>query len=127
MSTDKNKLKTMKKEFINLLGLIDEAVDAFQFGGDGFSKLVEIIEKLDFQFETLREIKNNIEDDESPYLEKMIALSEETNQILANILTALESQDVVLLADLLQYELKIRLEAWGELVSKLLVKENFTN
>ncbi|MGE5370800.1 MAG: hypothetical protein ACM3QZ_02320 [Solirubrobacterales bacterium] len=127
MSTDKKKLKDMKKAFIGLLELVDQAVDKFRFSQGGYDELITILEKLDYHFENLRGIKNNIEDEESPYLVKLIEQTDDTNQILSRIMGALESKDTVLIGDLLEYELKPRINDWNDLVGRLLVKENWTN
>lgn len=112
MPQKESKNKGLKKGFKKLEGMIEETVSSLQVGTDGFDKLTAVIEELQVQFQNMDQLKNSVGKNDSDFLVEMTSLSNETNKILNDIVEAMMSQDVVLLADLLEYELKPRMTTW---------------
>ncbi|MGE5396026.1 MAG: hypothetical protein ACM3MK_00670 [Chitinophagales bacterium] len=124
MNNNQEQLKNLKQELGNLDKMIDETIDSLQFGTGGYEKLTGVIEKMDEQFKGIGEIKDRVSEEDVAFFKRLLALSQETNAILVRLIEAMSAGDVVLLVDLMQYELKERIEKWTRLISRLEISMN---
>ncbi|MGE5418049.1 MAG: hypothetical protein ACM3UZ_15025 [Acidobacteriota bacterium] len=109
-------VRDLKKRFVKMDESIDETVTAMQSGNEGYQKLTAIVEEMSQLFESMAKMNERVSEDDSAFFQKMIAQTQRTNQVLNGIVNAMTSGDVVLIADLLQYELKERLGEWSKLL-----------
>lgn len=113
------RLEDIKKGFKRMPGKIDETVNALQFGTDGRSYLLTTVEDLAAQFESVRSLTEDLPGMEESFLQQIVNLTEDTNRVLMIMLEAMSADDIVMVTDLLQYEVKPRMERWLQFLSAL--------
>lgn len=111
-------IQETREGFEDLAGLVQATADNLIIGSGNIGDIGLIIEKMDELFKSMGQIKDGLENQEE-MLKDFIAMSSDTNRVLIYIMDALGSGDVVLLSDLLQYELKVRIERWVNFLSEI--------
>lgn len=117
MDKQKEVIASARAGFDRLENMLEDTTNALQVGTDGFDRLVLLVEEMDRQFQNVAVIQKKLTEDNGPFIARLAALLAETNQVLDAVVQAMTAGDVVLLTDLLQYELKPRLKKWSDLMT----------
>lgn len=110
-------IQETQQGFESLAELVQETADNLSVGSGVIRDMVPVIEKLDEMFRLVGQLKVYLTEDE--VIQDFIALSTDTNRVLVYIMEAIGSEDLVLLSDLLQYELKVRIDKWLHITKEI--------
>jgi len=113
------RLEDIKEGFRRMPDRIDETVNALQIGTNGSGHLVDTVEELAAQFESVHLLTADLPNMDESFLQQLVRLTEDTNRVLNVMLEAMAGDDIVLVTDLLQYEVKPRMERWLQFLAGL--------
>ncbi|NPV91589.1 MAG: hypothetical protein HPY50_12535 [Firmicutes bacterium] len=110
-------IQETQQGFESLAELVQETADNLSVGNGVMRDMIPVIEKLDQMFQLVGQLKGHLTEDE--VISDFVALSTDTNRVLVYIMEAIGSEDLVLLSDLLQYELKGRIDRWLHITKEI--------
>lgn len=105
-------IENIKILISNLEDLIKETYEQFQSGREleGMENMPELIDGLQYCIENIVINKEILEYDIN---------IQEVNERLRELMNALENEDNVLIADILQYEIYIMVNEWGNFIKNM--------